>query len=91
MHILSSNRVAFSTYMIQLLSEAHFVLGDEVRVPNDRIRCFVQPLRAKLRRRVGKVIDFAPNDFILVEFPDDERGKGFKKELPKKNLERVRN
>jgi hypothetical protein len=89
MHILSSNRVAFSAYMIQLLSEARFDLGDEVRVPHDRIRCFIQPLRAKLRRRVGKVIDFAPNDFILIEFPDDEQGKGFKKEIPRKNLERV--
>lgn len=75
--------------MIQLLSEARFDLGDDVKVPDDRIRCFVQPLRAKLRRRVGKVIDFAPNGFILVEFQDGEQGKGFQKEIPKKNLERV--
>jgi hypothetical protein len=90
MQILSSNREAFSAYMIQLYMEHRFDRGDDVRVPEDRIRCFIQPLRAKLRRRVGKVIDFAPNDFTLVEFPDDERGKGFKKEIPKNNLERVR-
>lgn len=74
-------------YMLNLLMTPHYMGGDRVEVPKERLRCYIRSTKDQLRGRVGVVQYHAGNKQYVVKFDEFEGKPGFEKTIPLVNLQ----
>lgn len=74
-------------YMLSLLMAPHFMGGDRVVVPKERLRHYIRSARNQLRGRVGVVLYHAGDRQYVVRFDEFEGKPGFEKTIPLMHLQ----
>lgn len=74
-------------YMLSLLMAPHFMGGDRVEVPKEKLRHYIRSARNQLRGRVGVVQYHAGDKQYVVKFDEFEGRQGFEKTIPMANLQ----